>query len=181
MTSTEESRRAKKSVSMSMIIGTLLVPLGAYVASALVQTIGVAEPTTAPEAPPAAESAVTEPVSMGSDLETACGEAGLGMVAAEKTRTIGELQQAALDALRGVCAEQGLPLPAPPATQPAVSAVTQPAPPPPAAPVSAEVVPAFDDDDHDDDHGRHGGDDDEDDHGRHGGDDEDDHHGGDHD
>jgi len=180
MTSTEESRRAKKSVSMSMMIGTLLVPLGAYVASALVQTIGVAEPTTAPEAPPAAESAVTEPVSIGSDLETACGEAGLGMVAAEETGTIGELQQAALDALRGVCAEQGLPLPAPPATQPAVSAGTQPAPPPPAAPVSAEVVPAFDDD-HDDDHGRHGGDDDEDDHGRHGGDDEDDHHDGDHD
>ena len=166
---------------MSMMIGTLLVPLGAYVASALVQTIGVAEPTTAPKAPPAAESAVTEPVPIGSDLESACGEAGLGMVAAEATGSIGELQQAALDALRGVCSEQGLPLPAPPTTQQAVTTVAQPAPPRPSAPVSGEVAPASDDDDHDDDHGRHGGDDDEDDHGRHGGDDEDDHHGGDHD
>jgi len=177
MTSTDRSPRAKKSVTMSMMIGTLLVPLVAYAASTLVQTTGVAEPTTASEAP-VAESAVTEPVSVGADLETACGEAGLGMVAAETTGTIGELQQAALDALRGVCAEQGLPLPAPTTTQPAVTTVAQPQP---SAPVSAEGVPASEDDDHDDDHGRHGGDDDEDDHGRHGGDDEDDHHGGDHD
>ena len=181
MTSTEESRRAKKSVSMSMMIGMLLVPLGAYAASALVQTTGVPESTSAPDVPPAAEPALTEPVSIGADLETACGEAGLAMIAAETAGSMSSLQQAALDALRGVCAEQGMPLPAPGTTQTAVTTVTQPAPPPPSAPVSAEVVSASDDDDHDDDHGRHGGDDDEDGHGRHGGDDEDDHHGGDHD
>ena len=177
MPSTDRSPRAKKSIALSVLIGTLLVPLGAYAASALLQTREGAEPPTASEAPPAAESAVTEPVSIGADLETACGEAGLGLVAAETTGTIGELQQAALDALRGVCAEQGMPLPAPATTQPAVTTATLPAP--PTAPVTAEVVTASDDDDHDDDHGRHGGDDDEEGHGRHGGDDDHGRHGGD--
>src|SRR5688572_23609078 len=164
MPSTDRSPRVKKSISLSVLIGTLLVPLGAYAASALFQTSEVAEPTTAPEAPPSAESAVTEPVSIGADLETACGEAGLGMVAAETTGTIGELQQAALDALRGVCAEQGRPLPAPETTQLAVTTATLPVPPPPSAPMTAEVVTASDDDHHDDDHGRHGGDDHEEGH-----------------
>ena len=129
--------------------------------------------------PAVVEPAVTAAPSTGADLETACGVAGLAMVAAETAGTISQLQQAALDALRGICAEQGMPLPAPAALQPVA---TEPAPPSP-APTGEQVVVASEDDDH---HGRHGGDDeDEDDHGRHGGDDddEDDHgrHGEDHD
>ena len=46
----------------------------------------------------------TRPLSIGSDLETACGEAGLAMVAAESDELISQVQQAALDALRGICA-----------------------------------------------------------------------------
>ena len=104
------------------------------------------------------EPAVTANPSTGADLETACSEDGLAMVAAETAGTISQLQQAALDALRGICVEQGMPLPAPAAPQPVA---TQPT-----APTGEPVLVASEDDGH---HGRHGGgDEDEDDHGRHG-------------
>ena len=184
MPSTDRSPRAKKSISLSVMLGTLLLPLSAYAASTFVERSGAAEPGTATVPPSATEAAVAAAPSIADDLETACGEAGLGLIAAETTGSIGELQQAALDALRGVCAEQGLPLPAPPATHPAVTTVTQPTPPPPSGPMSGEVVLASDEDDHDDNHSRHGGEDDEEGHDRYGGDDDDDdqdRHGGDND
>jgi hypothetical protein len=175
MVSRNNSPRSKKSVSLSVIVGTLLVPLSAYAASSLVETSGAAESVTAPETSPVVESAANAAPSIAADLETACGPAGLAMVDAEKAGTISQLQQSALDALRGICTEQGMPLPTPPMPQP----VAQPAA-PPTAPASGQALVASEDDDH---HGRHGGDDD--DHGRHGGDDddEDDHgrHGEDHD
>lgn len=176
MVSRNSSPRPKKSVSLSVMLGTFLVPLSAYAASSLVETSGVAESVTAPDTPVVESAANTAP-SIGADLETACGEAGLGMVAAETDGTISQLQQAALDALRGICAEQGMPLPAPPAPRPVATQATPPAPTGDQGVVASE---------HHDHHGRHGGDDDdEDDHGRHGGDDddEDDHgrHGEDHD
>jgi hypothetical protein len=179
MVSRNSSPRPRKSVSLSVMLGTLLVPLSAYAASSLVETSGVAASVTAPETSPVVEPAVIAPPPPGSNLETACGEAGLAMVADETAGTLSQLQQAALDALRGICAEQGMPLPAPAAPQP----VTIPATPPSPASTGAQSVVASEDDE---DHGRHGGDDDdEDDHGRHGGDDddEDDHgrHGEDHD
>jgi len=178
MVSQNSSPRSKKSVSLSVMLGTLLVPLSAYAASSFVETSGATESVTAPETPVVESAANTAP-SIGADLETACGEAGLAMVAAETDGTISQLQQAALDALRGICAEQGMPLPAPPAPQPVATQAT----PPPPAPTGEQGVVASEDHDH---HGRHGGDDeDEDDHGRHGDydDDEDDHgrHGEDHD
>lgn len=46
------------------------------------------------------------------DLADACGPAGLALVAQESEGTISPLQQGALDALRDVCADEGLPLPA---------------------------------------------------------------------
>ncbi len=178
MVSRNSSPRPKKSVSLSVVLGTLLVPLSAYAASSLVETSGVSESVTAPETSPVVEPAVTAAPPSGADLETACGEAGLAMVAAETAGTLSQLQQAALDALRGICAEQGTPLPAPSAPQAAAIPATPPTP----APVGEQVVVASEEEHH----GRHGGDDDdEDDHRRHGGDDddEDDHgrHGEDHD
>ena len=92
------------------------------------------------------------------------------MVAGEAAGSLGELQQAALDALRGVCSEQGMPLPSPMTTEAAVSNVAQPAPSP--APRIDQVAVAPDDDDQRDDHGRHG----DEDH-----DDDDEHQGKDHD
>ena len=178
MVSRNSSPRSKKSVSLSVIVGTLLVPLSAYAASSLVETSDVAESVTAPETSPVVEPAITAAPSTSADMETACGEAGLAMVAAETAGTISQLQQAALDALRGICVEQGMSLPAPQVPQPVATTVGEHA-----APTGEQVAVASEDDDH---HGRHGGDDqDEDDHDRHGGDDddEDDHgrHGEDHD
>jgi hypothetical protein len=170
MTSGNSTPRAKRSVSLSVILGTLLVPLSAYAASALFDAGDVAESAITAESSPSGATAVTGPPTVAADLGKACGEAGLAMVATESAGTISELQQAALDALRGICAEQGIPLPAP-EPEPVVTSVTQPPPSPPAS-ASEPVVVASDDDDH----GRHGGDDEDDEHGRHGGDDDDDDH-----
>ena len=184
MASRNSSPHAKRGASLSVMLGTLLVPLSAYAASTLVDSSGLAESVTSTESsPPVTEVTVTAD-STAADLETACGEAGLAMVAAETAGSISELQQAALDALRGICAEQGISLPGPAAIQPLDTSVDQPTSPPP-APTSEQVVVASDDDhsrhggdqDDDDDHGRHGGDDDDDDHGRHGGDDDGEDHG----
>ncbi len=114
MASREPSARAKKSVSLSVILGTLLVPLSAFAASNLVESTAAPGTSITAAASPVAETVVTEPASPARDLETACGEAGLAMVAAEAAGSMDDLQQAALDALRGVCAEQGTPLPTPP-------------------------------------------------------------------
>jgi hypothetical protein len=184
MKSGNSTPRAKRSVALSVILGTLLVPISAYAASALFDAGDVAESAIAAESSPPAETAVADPPTVAADLGTACGEAGLAMVATETAGTITELQQAALDALRGICTEQGIPLPAS-QPEPAVTSVTQLSP-PPSAPATEQVAVASDDDDH----GRHGGDDEDDHHGggednddhdgRHG-DDDDDRHGEDHD
>jgi hypothetical protein len=106
MVSRNSSPRPKKSVSLSVMLGTFLVPLSAYAASSLVETSGVAESVTAPDTPVVESAANTAP-SIGADLETACGEAGLAMVAAESDGTISQVQQAALDALRGSAPSRG--------------------------------------------------------------------------
>jgi hypothetical protein len=154
-----EPSRAKKSVSLSVVLGTLLVPLSAYAASSLVAAGTEPNPETVAQGSQAAETGFTEQSAIAADLEAACGGAGLEMVAAETAGSITDLQQAALDALRQICVEQGRSLPAPhapdPVAQNVVSAETQLSPTP--------LVVDRDHDDEDDDHGRHGGDDDDDD------------------
>ncbi len=104
-------RPAKKDTKpLSVIIGTLLVPLSAVAAYALTA------PTPEPEIPVASVStpstalAVTNPAT-GSDIAEACGPAGIALVEAEANGTITDVQQAALTALRDICDAQGLPLP----------------------------------------------------------------------
>jgi hypothetical protein len=162
MAAGQPSSRAKQGATLSVILGTLLVPLSAFAASTIVESTTVSGSSIGAEPSPVADTVVTEPGSTAADLETACGEAGLAMVAAEAAGSIGELQQAALDALRGVCAEQGMPLPSPPTTQTVVSTVAEPGASPPAPPID-QVMVASDDDDHGDDHGDDDGDDDDDD------------------
>jgi hypothetical protein len=68
---------------------------------------------------------VTEPpTATRADLEAACGSEGLELVEREAAETITDLEQAALDALRQICAEEGLELPGPPAPPPVVRTVT---------------------------------------------------------
>lgn len=123
----------------SLIVGMLLIPVSAFAAYAIVSSGGPEEPpstvamtiadtttsTIAETTTTAVDTIVVEPVTASdSDLERACGEDGLVLVAAEADGTITEVQQAALDALRQVCAESGLELAGPPAPEPIVRTVT---------------------------------------------------------
>ena len=117
---------AKRSVSVSLLIGLVLVPLSAYAATVLVSNRTPAEPEASIPAPVAAPANVTDfaaQTASAADLEAACGDAGLGMVAAEADGSIGDIEQAALDALREICAQQGMPLPGKPVSPPSTPTV----------------------------------------------------------
>lgn len=124
----------KKSLSTSMIVGTLLVPLTAVAAVWLtgqeqsaaeapitntttsVSVVAVSDPTV-----------VNSPVDPAADLEMACGSDGMQLVSLEESGKITDVQQAALDALRDICDQEGLPLPSRPAPDPIVQTVVIPA------------------------------------------------------
>jgi hypothetical protein len=118
--------RRRQSLSVSMVLGTLLVPLSAFAASMLVSNDPPVEPSasvavTAPTPQPYAVS--SPPTATIADLEAACGDAGLLLVTAETAGSITDVQQAALTALREICAEQGLALPGKPVPEPIVQTV----------------------------------------------------------
>jgi hypothetical protein len=112
------SRAPKNNLSLSMILGTLLVPVSAVAAIWLTdpgqpaQAEGVQSTTTT--AAPAAQVSFTDSGATEADLRAACGYVGMTLVDAERDGSISDVQQAALDALRDICDEQGLSLPAPP-------------------------------------------------------------------
>ncbi len=134
-------RKTKPRSSMftiSLILGLLLIPLSAVAATALMSNDGetdgddvgaivveVPETTVATTEAAVAETVfVTEPpTATRADLETACGPEGLELVEREAEGTISDLEQAALDALRQICAGEGLELPGPPAPPPVVRTV----------------------------------------------------------
>ena len=76
------------------------------------------------------------------DVRRACGRDGQALVDAEAAGTIGAVEQAALDALRPICAAEGRPLAEPPAPEPVVVAAAQ---------QSNLTSVSFDDDGDDDD------------------------------
>lgn len=114
---------AMRSLSLSVIVGTLLIPLSAVAA------IWLTDPGAQAQAEPPATSTplagtpstvqtkqvTTTPNS--ADLQLACGTEGMHLVDLEEAQAISDVQQAALDALRGLCEQQGMPLPARPATE----------------------------------------------------------------
>lgn len=152
----------------SLIIGLLLIPVSAVAAYAIVSgssdtdspastvAMTTAETTSTAPAPTttsAGETFVVEPVSATrEDLERACGEDGFTLVAAEADGTISDVQQAALDALRQVCAESGMELPGPPMPEPVVRTVTIQASSQPSPTSSAPTASGGDDGYYDDDH-----------------------------
>jgi hypothetical protein len=99
-----------------MLIGLVLVPLSAYAATVLVSDRSPAEPAASLLAPGEVATVTDFATQTASeaDLEAACGDVGLGMVAAEADGSIGDIEQAALDALREICAQRGTPLPGKP-------------------------------------------------------------------
>lgn len=157
MTPRDRAPRHNRSLLLSLVIGALLVPLAAYGASSLVNAAPSQDPAPSPTAlVPATTSTVADGPA---DLEIACGDEGLRLVAAEADGSISAVQQAALDALRDICAREGRSLPGAPeiasSTSPTTVA-TQPA--------TVGTSPDHDDDDDHDDHDR----DDDDDHRGHG-------------
>lgn len=116
------SRAAKNKLSLSMALGTLLVPISAVAAIWLSDPGQPAQAETAPPSTTTTTAAATADSASTfdnvgatkSDLRAACGYVGMTLVDAERNGTITDIQQAALDALRDVCDEQGLSLPAAP-------------------------------------------------------------------
>jgi hypothetical protein len=123
------SRAAKNTLSLSMILGTVLVPLSAVAAIWLSDPGQVAEAettpsTTTPVATTVQQTAVFDTAgATEADLKAACGYVGMTLVDAERNGTISDVQQAALDALRDICDEQGLSLPAAPTPEAQVQTV----------------------------------------------------------
>jgi hypothetical protein len=131
-------------LTVSIIAGMMLIPVSAVAAVMLTDheaTVAVAGDTTttvATQPPPSiAEIVYADVGATAEDLAYACGEGGLWLVDAENGGVITPVQQAALDALRGICEGQGTPLPGkaalPPIVQTRTVTVNVPAPPPPPA------------------------------------------------
>jgi len=175
MTNRSPKRGQSKSsaFALSLILGLLLIPLSAVAAAALISSDAAPESAsveavvvdTVPETtvtttkPEVVETVfVTEaPTATAADLETACGSDGIDLVEREAAGTITALEQAALDALRQICADEGLELPGPPAPPAVVRTVTvvDPAPSPSttSATVTADQSTSIGDDSSSDDHG----------------------------
>jgi hypothetical protein len=114
----------------TFLIGLLLVPASALAANALVKSTPAAETAAGPTAGqflklnaavtdpgPAADAPSGAAALSPADVALACGSEGLALVDKESAGTISELETAALEALRDVCARAGMGLPA--ATAPA--------------------------------------------------------------
>lgn len=162
-------RFTKGSLTFSMIVGTVLVPVSAFAALWLIEPddTGAEESaaTTTTSAPIVLDASPNTTV-VGvtrADLQTACGPEGMQLVSLEEQGTISDVQQAALDALRDLCEQQGLALPAKPASEPIVKTVVVPAP--STVTTAPATTSATYDDDHDeyedDDEYEHDDDDDE--------------------
>ncbi len=154
MSTRDKSTRAKRSVSASVAIGLMLVPISAFAASVLVDRVtgaGPVEEVVEAPAPAPMESAGLSGAITIDDMVTACRDAGPGMVTMEAEGIISPVQQAALDALRPICAEQGMALPGKPVPPPVVETVVlaelQPLPEPP----GSATIAFHDDHDRDDD------------------------------
>jgi hypothetical protein len=157
------NRETGKRFALSLAAGLLLIPLSATAGFAIIN--GIATDPIEPAKTLSADSATTttaptevvvQPVAATPyDLILACGPDGMSLVAAENDGTISDVQQAALDALRQICAEAGMPLPNPVAPVVVESAVQQLP-----SPTATAQQPGHDDDrqsgehegEHEDDH-----------------------------
>ena len=147
----------------SLIAGLLFVPASAALAVMVtrapepapvtpVQVVAQATTSTLPEAvAPAADEAPG--LAEADALAAACGVDGQALVEAEAADQLSPEQQAALGALRPICEEAGIALPAAPEVVPAqiVQTVTVAAPAQATLAASQSTSPSHEDDDHDED------------------------------
>jgi hypothetical protein len=161
----------RRTVSLSVVAGTILVPLSAVAALLLTgspSSDAAAVSTTSSVASAVSPQDATETTKgRGGDLKAACGPEGMGLVALEQSGTITTVQQAALDALREICEQEGMPLPDRPAPEPVTETVLVADDSSGSSTAPLSTVPSFEnDDDHEDDedhedHEDHEDDDDE--------------------
>jgi hypothetical protein len=138
-----------------VIVGTLLVPVSA-VAALLLADPSPTEATPASTTSTTIASPPTATATAGdADLAAACGPAGMQLVALEQGGTISAVQQAALDALRGICEQEGIPLPGKPAPDPVTETVVVASD----SPAPGATAGSFEDDE--EDHDREDGDEEE--------------------
>ncbi|HUU62089.1 MAG TPA: hypothetical protein VMX37_06870 [Acidimicrobiia bacterium] len=135
----------RKGFLVALAIGLLSAPALAF---GVAQTPGADSTATVPvtsatlAAAPAAAVAGPE-----ADLAAACGAEGASLVAAEAAGTLTDVQQAALDALRPICAAAGFSLAGSPSPDAAlVSAPAGTGLPPAAAPADPVYAQGYDDD-----------------------------------
>ena len=165
MSRNTQTTKAGSRTGATVALSVVLVPAAALLAVALANPASPEESTVEVEAEAgttttsvvvqAAPTVVIEPVtSTEADLVAACTVDGIALVEAEANGEITELQSAALDALRQLCAEAGLEMPGPPAPPPVVRTVTVAGPtdPPDGTPNPGGGGDDDDDDDHDDDY-----------------------------
>lgn len=157
---------AQKGLSLSIIVGTLLVPLTALAAIWLTDPDQGTDVTSAPTPAAPITTVTRQPttaatIDIAADLETACGPEGTQLVSLEASESITDVQQAALDALREVCEQHGIPLPPKAVADPIVRTVVVPAataasPSPGSTPTTSDDEDhQFEDDEYDDDRAEH--------------------------
>ncbi|MGB7860560.1 MAG: hypothetical protein WBM90_08695 [Acidimicrobiia bacterium] len=131
MTSNQRpARRNGQKLALSVILGVTLIPLSAVGAVFLTNHEPEVSATSDTEvgvtqvSPTLAQIVYSDVEATPEDLAYACGEGGMDLVEAETDGTIDGLQQSALDALRGICEGQGMPLPGKAAPPPLVETRT---------------------------------------------------------
>lgn len=138
-------RKAKQSVPISVFLGIMAVPLAAAASMFLISP-QVEEPAALAAEPAAAEAVVVGAPDLSQDLLVACGPVATEMLALEKSGGLTTLQTAALDALRPICSQEGMPLPEATDSQTVQAVLVRSNP-----VVGGTGTGSFDDDDHDDD------------------------------
>jgi hypothetical protein len=143
---------------LSVILGTLLIPISALTAFAFVSPDpgpqAVKDIDTQAGVDPASQVVFNPGSATAEDLAAACGPAGLALVDAESAGSISDVQQAALDALREICSQQGIELPGKPLPEPIVQQVivqtVTTSPPSSSTSSTSPSDDGYEDDDHDD-------------------------------
>ena len=169
MGSSQRAGRSRSRLTGAIVAGLLIVPVTAIAALAIVGTVArppgaqaaaeVAASTTSVPTLASGATTSTTPVADEADpsdeeaLIEACTTDVAGLLAKERGGAITDVESAALDALREICAARGLPISGPPAPAPIVTVVESR--PVSAAPASSDSATVHDDhdEDHDEDHG----------------------------
>lgn len=162
-------KRSEAKLTGAIIAGLLIVPATAITALAIVGSVSRAPAaqaatgtttTTMAVAETTAATSTTEPVDKLSDDEAlveACTSEADDLLEKELDQSINGVEAAALDALREICAANGMPIAGPPAPAPIVQVVTVSG-----SPTSAPVSDGYTDHDQGDDDEDHDEEEDED-------------------